>query len=68
MPAAQQPQAAAAGTVAPVAQEEEENTVETATQSTTVNPNEQFRGKTMAMSASDFEELLKKQQGGGGQG
>ena len=36
----------------------EESVVETAAQSTTVNPDEIVRGKTMAMGAIDFEAML----------
>lgn len=36
------------------------NVVETAQQSTTNNPDEVYRGKTIAMSSVDFEKMLKK--------
>ena len=38
--------------------------VETATQATTNNPDEVVVGKTIAMSAIDFEQMLRDQQQG----
>jgi hypothetical protein len=50
------------GAAAATSPREAEN-VETATQSTTNNPDEVVAGKTMAMSSFDFEKMLREHGG-----